>query len=128
MEDEGCGRPPAGLEDLPMTLETSARKAAELFKQKLEAEIGVQLEALVVFGSRARDDWRPGSDLDILVLVQRRDLLLDRRIIDLACEVEAELQLKFPLAPRIMTRQHYQHLLQRERKLAQDIEAQGIPL
>jgi predicted nucleotidyltransferase len=32
----------------------------------------------ILFGSRAREDWRPDSDYDVLVVVPRKD----RRIVD----------------------------------------------
>lgn len=113
---------------LPMPLDSTARRAAQLFKEKVLEQVGPRVERLVVFGSRARADWHQNSDLDILVLVDRRDLQLDRQVIDSACEVEAEMQFPFLVAPRIMAKEHFQDLLNRELKLARDIEREGIAL
>jgi predicted nucleotidyltransferase len=109
-------------------LPPTAQRAAQLFKEKVLHQVGPRIEKLVVFGSRARGDERADSDLDILILVDRRDLQLDRQIIDAACDVEIEMGFPFQVAPRIMSSQHYLDLLGRELKLARDIEAEGIPL
>ena len=56
------------------------RKTLELIKKIIHEEtekLGVTVEKVILFGSRARGDYRPDSDYDILVVVKGR---LDRRL------------------------------------------------
>ncbi len=67
--------------------------AVEEFKERLLAELPGQVKDIILFGSKARGDAHPGSDIDLLVIVDRRtpkvsdvisditaDTLLERRI------------------------------------------------
>lgn len=58
--DEGHGR--RGRQD-PIIAE---------YANRVRRQLGPRLRRLVLFGSRARGDAEPGSDYDILVLVDRR--------------------------------------------------------
>jgi predicted nucleotidyltransferase len=53
---------------------TPTQRVAEIFLQKL---VGFDVERAVVFGSRARGDNRPDSDLDLAVVLrgERRDFI-----------------------------------------------------
>lgn len=54
--------------------------ALNRFVDQLLAERGADLEFIVLFGSRARGDWSPGSDYDLLIglCVEDERRLLDR--------------------------------------------------
>jgi len=81
-----------------------------------------------VFGSAARGEERPDSDLDVFVMVDERDLDIDRTIVFAACDVYDELDLPFIISPLIMTRQHFDDLVRSERLIARDILNEGIAL
>ncbi|TLD43270.1 MAG: hypothetical protein JETT_0439 [Candidatus Jettenia ecosi] len=42
------------------------------FKMQLTEDIRVQIEKIIVFGSRARDEETEDSDLDVIVLVREK--------------------------------------------------------
>ncbi len=52
----------------------------------------------VLFGSRVRDDWRPDSDYDILVVLPRKDREVKSRlydtVVDVLCETGCLVSLK----------------------------------
>lgn len=67
--------------------------AVEDFKRRILAELPGQVKDIILFGSKARGDAHPGSDIDLLVVVDRRtpemedvissvtvDTLLEKRI------------------------------------------------
>ena len=67
--------------------------AVEEFKRRILAELPDRVKGIILFGSKARGDAHPGSDIDLLVVVDRRtpevgdvisditaDILLERRI------------------------------------------------
>ncbi|HXE72281.1 MAG TPA: nucleotidyltransferase domain-containing protein [Candidatus Nitrosotenuis sp.] len=54
------------------------RQAQEFFPE--------EVREVRIFGSRARGDHHPGSDLDLFVLVKSGSRELRYRLIDLACD------------------------------------------
>jgi len=60
-----------------------------LFLDRIRAHRS-RIVRLRLFGSRARDDWRPDSDLDIFVIVPTRDRELVERLCDAVIDVLLE--------------------------------------
>jgi len=54
---------------------------------RLREAIGNRLDALWLFGSRARGDARPDSDYDLLVVVDEVSSVVEERILDLQVEM-----------------------------------------
>ncbi|MBI5478931.1 MAG: nucleotidyltransferase domain-containing protein [Deltaproteobacteria bacterium] len=109
---------------------TSVRPAVgaslERFRQGLAARFGPRLRDLRLFGSHARGEARPESDVDVLVLVDELTRAERREIIDLAADLDLE---EFVgLAPLAMSTAHFQRLRALEAGLALDLEREGVPL
>lgn len=96
------------------------------FKGRLENAFGVRLRDVRLFGSRARGEGNEGSDIDILVLVQNLTREEKSRTLDWACDLW--LDRSVPLSPLVMSEEHYRLLVERERLLAKEIQAQGLSL
>jgi len=109
-----------------MPLSPLELRASELFKARLQADLGERLAEVRVYGSRARGDSRPDSDLDLCVLVEDDEHQLTGQVARLAYEVYAELELPFVLSPYVVSRRHFELLLARELRLAQDILREGV--
>lgn len=45
------------------------------------------IEEIYLFGSRCRDDWRPDSDYDILIVVNRKDKEFTSRLYDAIMDI-----------------------------------------
>jgi hypothetical protein len=60
--------------------------AVEEFKRRILAELPGQVKAIILFGSKARGDAHPGSDIDLLVIVDHRTPEVD----DVISEITAE--------------------------------------
>ena len=67
-DTEDRDRAPNAAPALP-TLEPKEKLWLESYLDRLKKAPGGLLERLVVYGSKARGDARPGSDVDVLVLV-----------------------------------------------------------
>jgi uncharacterized protein len=45
------------------------------------------IEEIYLFGSRCRDDWRPDSDYDVLIVVKEKDKELVSRFYDVVIDI-----------------------------------------
>lgn len=76
-------------------------KVIEEFLEKI-APIKERILEIYLFGSRARDDWRPDSDYDILIVLEsREDEIIDKlydAVIDILLSTGKLISLKiFPI-------------------------------
>lgn len=46
-----------------------------------------EIKYIYLFGSRCRDDWRPDSDYDILIVVEKKDRELKSRLYDIVMDI-----------------------------------------
>jgi uncharacterized protein len=94
-------------------------------KDKLRALAGDRVK-LFLFGSRARGDYDGESDIDVAIIVHS----LSRRLKDQILDEVAEIELKFltPLSTLVISEDDFDFLKKRERRIALDIEREGIPL
>lgn len=109
-----------------METETDMSKTLSELKTRLSSLLGDRLERIVLYGSRARGDYDDNSDIDVAVIVKDLDRKLKLRILD---EV-ADLELKYltPLSTLVLDEKMYNELLRRERRIALDIQHEGVPL
>jgi len=80
----------------------------------------------VLFGSKARGDSRPWSDIDILIIVDRDDWRLSHAISNLAADVSLEYDVL--IGPRVIGQERWERMKQHRFGLYQNIVAEGIPL
>ncbi len=94
----------------------------------LEKTTGLRdrIRALRLFGSRVRDDWRPDSDYDILVVVDRRERALEDQLYDAVLDVLFETDRLISL--KIFTEEQYQRLAAIPTPFMARVAAEGVPL
>jgi predicted nucleotidyltransferase len=111
-------RPPALLEGV--------EKALNTLKVRIVDRFGPRLRRLVLFGSYARGEAGPDSDVDVLVVI---DLLTNRErswVYEIGAEVWMETSIR--LAPAAFSDSEWNETERRELLLADDVNRQGIPL
>ncbi len=103
----------------------SDRKIALEMKRRL-AESGVQTHQVVVFGSRARGDAGPDSDLDLLIAVDEETPLVRDVIEDCAWDVGYENDIY--VQPVIKERKDIEEGPERSSLFMMAVREEGIPV
>ncbi|HEY3352302.1 MAG TPA: nucleotidyltransferase domain-containing protein [Polyangia bacterium] len=107
---------------LPPDVELSLAR----FRAALAERFGARLAAVLLFGSRARGEARPDSDVDVLVLVEGLTRAERHEVIDVAADLDYEHFVG--LAPLVMSTADFERLRAREAGLALDIDREGVSL
>jgi len=98
----------------------------EELKQTLSNFLGDQLVNMILFGSMARGDYHDESDIDVAIIVRGLTRTLKGQILDKIAELELE-HLR-PMSVIVFSEEDFNRLKARERRIALDIEREGIYL
>jgi hypothetical protein len=115
-----------GTEVRPFGL-AEARDAAGKFAREVRTRFGDKVRAVRLFGSAARGDWTPESDIDVLVLLDGSSGDDADQVSRLAFHL-GSVEAGIPLRALVMSEGQFRHLGARERRLALDIQAEGMDL
>lgn len=82
----------AAVKETPLShiLHPDELLAIEEFKRRLLAELPGQVKDIILFGSKARGDAHPRSDIDLLVIVERRTPEVEDVISDITADTLLE--------------------------------------
>lgn len=106
-------------------LRDSDRQLVERLKHAL-LEHGIPLYKTIVFGSRARGDATPDSDLDVLVLVDHVSPAMRKTISHCAWEVGFEAGVLIQTV--VMTRTEAEHGPEQSSLLMLAVQEEGVPV
>ncbi|MBF0560205.1 MAG: nucleotidyltransferase domain-containing protein [Nitrospirae bacterium] len=95
-------------------------------KKIIEDTGGDSILKMVLYGSRARGDYDVESDIDIAVIVRGLTRELKNRLLDAVADIE--LTYLVPLSVLVLSEEDFEFLKKRERRIALDMEKEGIPL
>ncbi len=95
-------------------------------KDSLKRLLGDRIVGLILFGSRARGDYDNESDIDIAIIVHGLSRALKNQILNTVADIE--LKYITPISAIVFSDEEFNHLKKRERRIAIDIEREGIPL
>ena len=95
------------------------------FKKLLKSR--VNLHQRILFGSRARGDASPDSDMDVLVVVDDNDITKIRPIIN-ECAWETCFGNEIILSPVVYTRDDWEKGPERVSLLAKAVSQEGVPV
>jgi predicted nucleotidyltransferase len=107
-------------------LTSGEEKALETFVKQLIDELEPEIADVRIFGSKARGDAGPESDLDILVLVRDAAYTLKHRILWMAAEISLEYDLL--LSPRIIPPDAWGEMAEAETLFFREIQSDSVPL
>lgn len=112
------------LEDRPLTI--AEQHALKHFKTALESLLKDNLVSLRLFGSRARGEGTDESDLDVLVVLRRKNRTICRRIVEEALGVD--LVYDTNLALTILSLEEYQQNREYRTPFYLNVERESTPL
>lgn len=95
-------------------------------KKTIREIAGEKLVKMVLYGSRARGDYDDGSDTDIAIIIRGLTPAMKRQMCDRIADIEVE-HLRY-LSTLILSEDDFELLKKRERRIAGDIEREGILL
>jgi predicted nucleotidyltransferase len=101
-------------------------EALRAFRAKLDVGLAGRLVQVALFGSYSRGDWRPDSDVDVLVVLDRAVHRDRREVFDLAEDVFFDTLVR--VSPLVLSAEELATLRAREYLLAREIDRDGIPL
>ncbi len=81
---------------------------------------------MVLFGSRARGDYSDDSDVDVAIIVRGLTRELKMRVLEEIADFEFDCL--FPVSALVISEEDFRHLKMRERRIALDIEREGVLL
>ncbi len=93
-------------------------------KKELHRLVGDSLAGLFLYGSKARGDSDDKSDIDVAIIVQGLTRELKDRILTKIADIEFEHLT--PLSTIVISKKDFDNLKKRERRLALDVEKEGI--
>jgi predicted nucleotidyltransferase len=82
--------------------------------------------ALILYGSQARGDYSAESDIDIAIIVQGLTRDIKNQILNVVADIE--IAYFTPLSTLVLSEESFEFLKKRERRIALDIEKEGISL
>ena len=95
-------------------------------KQKVETVLEEMDAEFILYGSRARGDFNQDSDIDVAVIVPGLTRELKDRILEAVAEVEFEYSRA--ISTLVFSKNEFDRLYDRERRIALDIRREGIAL
>lgn len=109
-----------------LKISAGKKRAIKNFKKLLFKKIGQDLQSVKLFGSYAREQAGPNSDLDILVLVRRLSEAKKNQVLDSKIEILKKHNLL--ISPLVMSFSAYQKEKKMPSLFSQFIENEAIEL
>lgn len=107
-----------------VVLNKNERKALDSFLERLSSLFGPRLRRPKLYGSAVRGERHEESDIDILVLIDGLTWEEKCRVWDEATDANVEFDAM--LSPLVMTPEEMRLLRERERRIALDIDSEGV--
>ena len=98
------------------------------FKRRLPADVMAHIRKVVAFGSRVRGQGEEDSDLDLLILVDRRTPEFEGKIEEIAYQVMWDYDFKPIISIKVFTEVGYRNSLREGFSFYRNIEREGVPL
>lgn len=107
-----------------MALNPDEKSALKSFKTRLEKTLGERLVELKLFGSKARGDDNPESDLDVLAVVADEDWRLSDTVYGIA--TDALLETGVCISPKVISQKRFARLSKEANSFVRNLQRDAI--
>ena len=107
-----------------MTLSAKEKSLLKQFKAGLEQAVGAQLIELKLFGSKARGDDQPDSDIDVLVIVVTDDSHIRESVYNIVTDIL--LQTDLCISPKIISKDKFDQLRKENTSFIRNVSRDAI--
>lgn len=109
-----------------MTLTPQEQAALQEFKRRLVRHFPDEITRVILFGSKARGDARPDSDIDVLVVATREDAAFRHDIQAICCDLLLEQGILLSVV--VIAEQRQEHLAASGASFWDYVARDGIPI
>jgi predicted nucleotidyltransferase len=113
----------------PMAINQITEKekdALRAFNQRLLTELGKQVKQVILFGSKARGDSAPDSDMDVLILTDEESRQLRKTISKISSQIGLDYDVC--LGTLLIANNRWQQMANERFSLCRNVERDGILL
>lgn len=112
----------------PKTMSKRIKEILNQFRKKVFSEFSGQSIKIFVYGSCARGEEQPDSDLDILVIVKNKSDYIEEKIKDIAYEIMWEWNFTPLISVEIFDEEYFRSLEKKGSSFYRAIQIEGILL
>jgi predicted nucleotidyltransferase len=109
-----------------MALNAKEKSALKKFKAALEQTLAGQLIELKLFGSKARGDDKPDSDIDVLIIVADDDWRICDVVYGIATDIL--LQTDISISPKVISKNQLEQLHKEDTFFLRNISRDAIAI
>ncbi len=107
-----------------MALKENEQIAVKAFRSQLNRQLGSVIESVVLFGSKARGDDRPDSDIDLLVVCNTNNWRIANAVYSIATDVL--LDHGIALSPKVLAKDDFARMAQEQVAFVANVEREGM--
>ena len=107
-----------------MALSEKEKSALEQFKLKTHRVLGNQLIEMKLFGSKARGDDKPDSDIDVLVIAAAEDYRLRDKIYEISTDILLDTDVC--ISPKIISKNKFEQLCSQSTSFMSNVSRDAV--
>ncbi len=108
------------------TLVFKEKQVLENFKKQLYRKYPNEILDIIMYGSKARGESGPESDIDILIVMGSNDWRLGDEVRDIGYNLDDSID--YRLSIQVISESHYNYLLEHNFQFVQNISRDGISI
>ena len=101
-------------------------EALQTFVQRLRAELGREILKIILFGSKARGNSAPDSDVDVLILAKSEDRQLQKAISKISSQIDLDYDIL--LNSLLIADKRWMQMSKERFSLCRNVERDGVLL
>lgn len=107
-------------------LTSQEKNALQFFKELVSEKFSRRVDAILLFGSKARKDDRPESDIDILVILRNKSWQDERLIYSMV--TKTFMKTGVYISPKVYDKQVIAQKRQRNNAFLQEVDKDAMPI